>query len=67
MCQCVNGGGCISDVEQDRPLYVFRRGLEVNGVRYEKCNVSNSILENENGKEKAWLDWMCPHVNWKNS
>jgi hypothetical protein len=48
--------GSRDDVEQDRPSYVFRRGLEVNGVRYEKYNVSNSILENENGKEKAWLD-----------
>jgi hypothetical protein len=48
--------GSRDDVKQGRPLYAFRRGLEVNGVRYEKRNVSNSILENENGKEKAWLD-----------
>jgi len=48
--------GSRDDVEQDRPLYVFRKGLEVNGVKYEKCNVSNSILENEIGKEKAWSD-----------
>jgi len=26
--------GSRNDVEQDRPLYVFRRGLEVNGVKY---------------------------------
>jgi hypothetical protein len=32
----------------------LQKGLEVNEVKYEKCNVSSSVLENENGKEKAW-------------
>ena len=26
--------GSRNDVKQDRPLYVFRRGPEVNGVKY---------------------------------
>jgi hypothetical protein len=45
----------------------LQKGLEANVVRYEKCNVSNSVLENENGIEKAWSDRMRPHVDWKNS
>jgi hypothetical protein len=39
-------------VEQDRPL-CLQKGLNVNVVRYQKCIVSNSILENEMEREKG--------------